>query len=209
MPHLDPQPSSFYFNSRRRIDLFGICSERTGIQTNYLIDECQRIGKGPNMVLSMLHHYIFGKAPPGKKIILYADNCPGQNKNQTLVAYCCYLVQSLKRHPEIEINFMIVGHTKFSPDRHFGTVKKLIRRSGCRSIINPVGEAGLDRESAQDNDIALYADPVAKEKSFEWYKFDEFLKKKYGSCRGIHDSHTIKITPNSSKISVLILANNF
>jgi len=151
VPYLTTQPSSFYFISRRKIDLFGICDENSGIQTNYVIDECQRINKGPNMVISMLNHYILTKVPTGKKIILYADNCPGQNKNQTLVAYCCYLTKILKRHTDIEINFMVVGHTKFSPDRHFGTIKSLLRKKGCFSIIDLIGESGLIKSSAKDN----------------------------------------------------------
>ena len=96
VPALVNQPGSFYFHSRRKIDVFGITNENTGQQLNFLIDENCKLKKGPNMVLSMLHYYIFKHVEPGKTVILYADNCPGQNKNQTVVAYLCYLVQILK-----------------------------------------------------------------------------------------------------------------
>jgi len=37
-----------------------------------------------------------------------------------------FLVHKLKLFEEIEINFLIVGHTKFSVDRHFGYGKSKI-----------------------------------------------------------------------------------
>ena len=51
-----------------------------------------------------------------------------------MIAYCAYLVKTLKRHPRIEIYFLIAGHTKFSPDAHFGTFKKKISKSEIHSI---------------------------------------------------------------------------
>ena len=135
------------------MDLFGINNEGTGVQLNYLIDEDFRIKKGPNMVISMLHHHLFTKIPEGKKIILYVDNCSGQNKNQTIVGYLCYLVQILKRYPEISLNFMLVGHTKFSPDCHFGTIKMRGKQVFIRSILDLVGDNGIVRKSAINNDV--------------------------------------------------------
>jgi len=121
VPLLNPQLSSFYFHTRRKINLFGITDEMTGRQLNYLIDDCHQFKKDPSMAISMFHHYITTKVAEGASIIFYADNCPGQNKNQTVLAYLSYLVHDVKRHPYIRMNYMIVGHTKFSPDRHFGT----------------------------------------------------------------------------------------
>ncbi len=97
---------------------------------------------------------------------------------------------------------MIVGHTKFSPDRHFGTIKKLLRQKGCYSIVNLTGDTGIIKESAVDNEIIMYQDLLTKQKSFEWLRFDEFLSKKYGPCRGIHGWHIIKILQDSSTIYV-------
>jgi len=201
-PHLDPQPAGFYFHSRRKIDVFGICDENSGVQTNFLIDESQKIQKGPNMVISMLHYYITNFVPIGKIIILYADNAPGQNKNQTLVAYLCYLVQIIRRHPRIYLNFMIAGHTKFSPDRHFGTLKKKIKALGCESILDLIGENGIVKLSARDNEVILYKNPESGEKIFDWYDWDSFLKTKYGACVGIQSWHVIEVEENSSKIRV-------
>jgi len=75
------------------------------------------------------------------------------------------LVKELKRHPEIQIKFMIVGRTKFSPDRYFatvdfGTLKKLFRGKECYSLTDIMSASGFVKKSAWDNNIMLYADPV-------------------------------------------------
>ena len=58
-----------------------------------------------------------------KCLYLHADNCVGQNKNNAMIQYLPWRV--IKRQEEsIELSFMLVGHTIFSPDCHFGTFKK-------------------------------------------------------------------------------------
>lgn len=89
------QPGIFFFKSKRKIELFGITNERSNEQLNYLIDECHRISKGLNMVISLLHHYLTTFVPQGTDLMLYADNCPAQNKNQIMLSYLCYLVRSV------------------------------------------------------------------------------------------------------------------
>jgi len=61
------------------------------------------------------------------------------------------------------------------------------------SIKDLLGESGLIKESAKDNEVMTYVDPVTREKNFEWLQFDELLRKKYGPCRGIHDWYIIQI----------------
>jgi len=97
---------------------------------------------------------------------------------------------------------MIVGHTKFSLDRHFGTIKKLLKRIGCASILDLLRALGLIKKSAQDNEVMTYRDPITGEKNFEGFKFDEFLSKKYRPCRGIHEWHIIQIDQDSEPIFV-------
>jgi len=38
------------------------------------------------------------------------------------------------KQESIQLSFMIVGHMKFSPDRHFGTFKKAFRHSTVSTI---------------------------------------------------------------------------
>ena len=52
---------------------------------NYLIDEAVDTGKGGNTVVSMLHHFLETHTLIVRNIHLHADNCVGQNKNNTVM----------------------------------------------------------------------------------------------------------------------------
>lgn len=56
-------------------------------QVNYLIDEAFSVGKGANLIISMIYYYFsyygFGEIC----IYFYADNCLGQNKNNFFLWY--------------------------------------------------------------------------------------------------------------------------
>ncbi|KAF2895058.1 hypothetical protein ILUMI_11115 [Ignelater luminosus] len=74
---------SAYFKAGRKRSSFESNDEKTGIQTNFLIDEANDIGKGPNATISMLHHYL-ETHPSVDTLIVFADNCMSQNKNNGL-----------------------------------------------------------------------------------------------------------------------------
>ena len=52
---------------------------------NYLIDEASNTGKGANTVASMLHHFFANHSLGESEVHLHADNCVGQNKNNTII----------------------------------------------------------------------------------------------------------------------------
>ena len=56
-------------------------------QVNYLIDEAINTGKGANSIISMLHHFFEHHSLGESDINLHADNCSGQNKNQSYWPY--------------------------------------------------------------------------------------------------------------------------
>jgi len=62
-----------------------------------------------------------------KHIFLYADNCCGQNKNNVMMEYLSWRVIT-KRHTNIVLSFLVIGHTKFSPDWCFDLLKQNIER---------------------------------------------------------------------------------
>ncbi len=80
-PH---QPGPIYFLTPRKCGIFGICCEAIPRQINYLIDEAVDIGKGANTVVS-LHHFLGTHSLGEKHVHLHADNCVGQNKNNTMM----------------------------------------------------------------------------------------------------------------------------
>jgi hypothetical protein len=127
-PFEDQQVGPIYFKTPRRAQLFGVACEGSGCQVNYLVDESDFLEKNANTVISLLDHFFSNYALGEMSAYLTADNCVGQNKNNALIQYLMYRVLS-GLHTNIEMSFLIVGHTKFSPDSHFGLIKQYYRRS--------------------------------------------------------------------------------
>ncbi|ETR66776.1 MAG: chaperonin [Candidatus Magnetoglobus multicellularis str. Araruama] len=127
-PYEDHQVGPIYFKTPRVAQLFGVCCEALPRQINYLIDEADIPGKGADTVISILHHFFACYGLGERNLLLTADNCKGQNKNNAVLHYMLYrTIAGL--HDKIDWSFMLVGHTKFSPDAYFGLLKKKYRRS--------------------------------------------------------------------------------
>lgn len=127
-PFEDQQVGPIYFKTPRRAQLFGVCCEGIPKQINYLIDEADFLEKNANTVISLLDHFFENHALGEKSVYLTADNCVGQNKNNALIQYLMYRIL-MGLHSNIELSFLVVGHTKFSPDGYFGLIRHRYRRS--------------------------------------------------------------------------------
>ena len=94
---------------------------------NYLIDEVVNCGKGANSVISMLHHFL-----------------STQNLGEATLHVMQYLAWRVMTglNKKITLSFMVVGHTKFSPNWCFGLFKQTFRRTkvGCLDGIARVVE---------------------------------------------------------------------
>lgn len=130
IPHHARQVGLLYLKTPCKIQIFGICCDSTKKQHNYLIDENESIGAngakthGPNSVLSMLHHYFETHGLHEAKCHLHCDNCVGQNKNNYVMGYLAWRTIT-KKHEEITLSFMRVGHMRCFVDGHFGLIKIL------------------------------------------------------------------------------------
>ena len=68
---------------------------------------------------------------------MHANNCVGQNKNKTVIAYLCWrVVCGLSE--ELTLSFMRVGHTRCSVDAKFGRLKQSFRKSDVDSVADVV-----------------------------------------------------------------------
>lgn len=185
IPSSARQVGSAYFRTARKCGAFGIFDERTNTQSNYLINEADSIGKGPDTVLSMLHHYLETHNAP--VLVLFADNCVGQNKNNAMLNYLQWRVD-IGRNVRIELNFMIPGHTKFSPDRGFGIWKKRYAMADvdCLEDLVVLIETTGGDESVSSRAVATVLDG---ERNVVWYKWVECLSGSYRKFPGMTSFH--------------------
>jgi hypothetical protein len=79
-------------------------------------------------VISLVDHYFKTHGLGEKCLIIHADNCSGQNKNNAMIQYLTWRVIN-GFHDQIKYCFMVAGHTKFSPDEFFGLIKLKLRNS--------------------------------------------------------------------------------
>lgn len=99
--------------------------------------------KTVNTVISILNEIIKHTKKNGagpSRLVLHADNCAGQNKNNSLLCYLCWRVMVVFKD-QIYIHFLITGHTKIVCDWPFGHVKRslLTARVRCsREIANVI-----------------------------------------------------------------------
>jgi hypothetical protein len=108
--------------------LFGIQDEAVREQLNYVLDENELFGKGPNGTLSLVFDGIKQSNKGEKHLKVTCDNAGGQNKNNTTIWFYLYLVIA-GYYESIELNFMVRGHTKFKCDGNFGLIKRLYRNT--------------------------------------------------------------------------------
>ena len=134
----------------------------------YLIDEAINVGKGANVIISLLHHF-FSAYGLGEAVgHLHADNCSGQNKNRHMMYYLMWQVMT-GQYREIILSFFPVGHTKFFPDAGFGMLKRLTK-VGCLDDI-----VAVVRSSAMMNYAQLVGDQQGNVivQSYNWIEHFE------------------------------------
>jgi hypothetical protein len=117
-----------YYLSARKVHLFGIQDEAVREQINYVLDENELLGKGPNGTLSLVFDGIKQLNKGEKHLKVTCDNAGGQNKNNTTIWFYLYLIIT-GYYESIELNFMVPGHTKFKCDGSFGLIKRLYRKT--------------------------------------------------------------------------------
>lgn len=186
-PSSPQQVGPLYFLTPRKCQLFGVCSESHMSQVNYLIDENDSPGKGANAVISMVHHYLEFKISACQHLLIHADNAVGQNKNNAVLGYFAWRVMTgLNR--TIQLSFMIPGHTKFAPDRFFGQIKKLYRRTSI-STFSDIEEVVKSSIVNGRNIPQATVNIHTGERYVTWYNWSEYISRLFRSFPGISKYH--------------------
>ena len=109
--------------------LFGIYAASSQLTVAYMWHELLA-KRGANDVISCLFHFIFHSTlgrTGAKWSVWWADNCPGQNKNNYLMWFFQDLIRR-KIYSRIDYKFLIAGHTYGPADRSFGVIECYIRK---------------------------------------------------------------------------------
>lgn len=151
LPSLLRQTGQLHFITGLKNDLFGVSC--ANINTNYIFSLAEGHwpgGKTANEVASMLlctlimiKEEMTSTMP--KKLMVHCDNCAGQNKNRFMLWFCSWLVAS-NLFNEVQLNFLVAGHTKNECDGAFGCIK---RKMKIRNILCPMDMRSVISESSQ------------------------------------------------------------
>lgn len=121
-----PVQEIFYLR-QLSVSIFCIHNLKTGKNVLFMYHEGQA-KKGPNEVCSFVMTYIKKYVDPKViELMLFSDNCAGQNKNNTAIRMNMALVDS-GRFRKIQQIFPMRGHSFLPCDRAFGIIKRSLRR---------------------------------------------------------------------------------
>ncbi|CAH0403833.1 unnamed protein product [Chilo suppressalis] len=206
-PSSEMQVGPAFFKTARKCGIFGINDEADNTQTNYLIDECDNIGKGANSVINLIHHHLESNNCDQDNQHICADNCVGQNKNNAVVHYCAWRVAS-ELNKTVHLNFLLVGHTKFSPDRMFGLLKQKFSKSTVDTL-HDIEECVANSTVSGKNKAICTNDYVNGIINVQWYEWNAFLSEFFTTIPGITQYHHFIIKSDDPfTVECKVLANN-
>lgn len=189
----DPmQPGPIYFLTTRKCSIFGVNCEAIPRQVNFLTDESGETGKGANTVISRVHYFFESHSMGEKDVYLHADNCAGQNKNNSMMQYLLWRVIT-NHHSNITLSFLVTGHTKFSPDWWFGLFKRLYRRTRVGSIADI---ARVTEKSAVCN-TAQVEDGNTVVETYDW---STYLTPHFRRINGIKQYHHFRFSSSHPNV---------
>lgn len=87
-------------------------------------------GRGSNEIASCLFKTVSLKVTDKRKLVVWCDNCAGQNKNQMTLFLWIYLVVN-GYFDEIHQKYLVSGHSFLSCDRDFALIEKRKRLERC------------------------------------------------------------------------------
>lgn len=84
--------------------------------------------RGANDIASCVFHYLENLPSNITHVIMYSDNCAGQNKNSFFMAMCLAFLEQNSSIQTIDHKFMISRHTRMECDSDHGRIEKAKKR---------------------------------------------------------------------------------
>ena len=132
------------------IFLFGIVNEGAHEYNAYLYPEGFNSGNC-EMVISLVLKFLNAnpRVDNCRKLFVYSDSCSGQNRNNFVLAFWIHRILNGK-HDKIVWSFLVVGHTKFTPDQLFGLMRHIAAKFNLMTPIEVAVKASLIGEMKKD-----------------------------------------------------------
>ena len=142
--------ANLWFYSRKMYTYnFGIHDYRNHKGYMFLWDETTA-KRGAIEIISNLDYYINNYVSSDcRELIIFSDNCSGQNKNYALMTYYSHLIHK-GRFDEISHIYFHVGHTYMAADGDFGQIETCVRQKNY--IFTPDEYADTIRSCRQSED---------------------------------------------------------
>ena len=156
----------------------------------------------------MLHHYLQHNGMGAKHLAAHADNCIGQNKKNTMLQvlnklmcinkliltcssqYLCWRVMvGLKE--SISLSFLLVGHTKFTPEACFGLFKKRFRQTNVQSLKDIMEVVNTSAE-VNTAEVIGWEDGKVLIRNYDW---TSFFAESMMKISGIKQFHHFQFSP--------------
>lgn len=146
---------------------FGIHDGKTGKGYMFMWSEIVA-GRGSDEIASCIWKYIKMRKPTAKRLVIYSDNCGGQNKNWNLMALWRQLVLD-GVYESIEHRFLIPGHTRLPCDRDFALIEKEKKR--VVQVYSPDHWYEIVGDANKKNPFV-----VTPMKNEDFYSFEQLLR---------------------------------
>jgi hypothetical protein len=132
LPHfVYPESHSLYFLNKLKMYVMGIVNEGTETSILYTWDATN----GPtttNHVLTCIWLFLQSARTNEKFLRITMDNC-GVNKAYLFTSFVVALV-TLGYFERVDLDWLVVGHTKFAPDRLFGLASQILQKNEYASL---------------------------------------------------------------------------
>lgn len=178
-----PQPAKTYYQMKLVHDLFGIIDHsKKGTECNflYICDELAAGSKTADHTISFFQHFVDLHVDAWVKNITFCLDNARICKNRYLLAWANELVQR-GRFDSVRFFYMVVGHTKFQPDRLFSSVAQTFYKRDvfCIEMLDAIAKL-------YSTSYIFKSDQI-----FQW-RFT--LERKYLALPGITDLHDFTIS---------------
>ncbi|KAJ8897362.1 hypothetical protein PR048_002708 [Dryococelus australis] len=130
LPYPQGESSSFYYVSKLNVYNFTMYELQSTQAIRFVWHE-GLANRGANEIGSCLWHYLenINTKPTTKlDVVLYSDNCVGQNKNILIFALYVHAVSALENINSITHKFFITGHTQNEGDAVHPIVERAAKR---------------------------------------------------------------------------------